>query len=48
MVSKMILRSLSISAVKIFFAVFNYKYRVCMKIAGAMFGMNDFSVVCHW
>ncbi len=31
-----------------FFAVFNYKYRMCMKIAGAMSGMKDFSVVCHW
>ena len=31
-----------------FFAVFNYKYQMHMKIAGTMSGMKDFSVVCHW
>lgn len=31
-----------------FFAVFNYKYQMYMKIVSTMSGMKDFSVVCHW
>ena len=31
-----------------FFAVFNYKYQMYMKIVGTMSGMKDFRVVCHW
>lgn len=31
-----------------FFAVFNCKCQMYMKIVGTMSGMKDFSVVCHW